>query len=171
MAMLIMQKILFYLFLWIVNAPLKGTHFFKLKRFMLNCIGITVGLGTKVVGPIKVTSASNVEIGKDCWIGENFRVHGNGEVKIGDRNDFGPEVTFLTGSHEIGSPKRRAGKGISEKFNVGDGNWIGARCVFIKGITVEEGTVIGTKSLINSDCKSNALYAGSPIRKIRNLEA
>lgn len=168
--MALVHKFKFYLYLWLVNVPLHGSHFFRLKRYLLTQVGIKIGIATKVVGPIKVTSAASLVIGSGCWIGENFQVYGDGKVVIGNQNDFGPEVTFLTGSHEIGPSSRRAGKGVNETFQVGNGNWVGAKSVFIKGASVSSGIVIGARSLINKDCESNSVYVGSPIRKLRLLD-
>ena len=73
---------------------------FSLKRKLLRGLGYSIGENTKIVGPIFCTG--NLLIGRDCWIGRNFKVHGNGTVILGDRLDVGPDVTFVTGTHEVG---------------------------------------------------------------------
>ena len=64
-------------------------------------LGHEIGEGTKIVGPIYCTG--KIIIGKDCWIGKNLIINGNGSVRIGDNCDVAPEVSFQTGGHEIGS--------------------------------------------------------------------
>ena len=71
------RKIVFFL----VNKILAGTKHFKCKRRLLNSIGFTIQEGTKIVGPIECTA--KLEVGRDCWIGKNFVVNGNGSVTIG----------------------------------------------------------------------------------------
>ena len=40
------------LFTYLVNGPLAGTEAFELKRKLLNSLGHSIGVGTKVVGPV-----------------------------------------------------------------------------------------------------------------------
>ena len=98
--------------LFLVNHVFAGSkpRYFGIKRRLLNSIGFEIGAGTRVVGPIECTG--RLKVGKDCWIGKNLKVNGNGSVVIGDNCDIAPEVTFQTGGHKIGDPSRRAG-GVS----------------------------------------------------------
>jgi galactoside O-acetyltransferase len=51
---------------------------------------------------------------------------------------------------------------IIEKYVV-----IGANCVVLPGIHLEEGVAIGANSLVNSSCKSWNIYVGSPIKLLK----
>lgn len=102
-----------------VNHVLTGTRFFPAKRNLLRSIGYEIGENTKIVGPIHNTGT--LRIGANCWIGCNLTVHGNGIVTIGDNCDIAPDVTFLTGGHQMGDHNRRAGKGESYHITVGSG--------------------------------------------------
>ena len=86
--------------IFIVNHVLNGTRFFAAKRRLLRSIGYEIGENTKIVGPIHNTGT--LRIGANCWIGCNLTVHGNGTVTIGDNCDIAPDVTFLTGGHQMG---------------------------------------------------------------------
>ncbi|OTP27614.1 acyltransferase [Enterococcus mundtii] len=167
--MKVIKYIHFILTLWIINKTLKGTHFFKLKRRLLKSIGIKAGVGTKIVGPIFIGRAVDLIIGDDCWIGKNFTIEGNGKVSIGSKCDLGPNVIILTGSHEIGNPARRAGRGITWQIKIGNGTWIGAYTIILNNIKIGNSTIIGASSLVNKSCENNCIYVGSPIKKIREL--
>lgn len=158
------HSIYYYSILAIVNKMLVGTHFFKAKFILLNLIGIKLGEGTKIVAPIKMGRMAKLTIGKNCWIGSNFMVHGNGIVKVGDNCDLGPDIAILTGSHEISNQLRRAGKGITYNTDIGDGVWIGGKTTIINGANLEDGVVIGACSLINKDCERDAIYFGHPAK-------
>lgn len=165
-----LYKFKFVFSLFLVNNIFKGTHYFNIKYYLLNFAGIIIGKGTKVVGPIYIGSVAKLKIGENCWVNKNFSVEGNGEVHIGNNCDLAPDVCFLTGSHEIGNFKKRAGKGITWNYKVGDGTWIGAKVTILNGIEIGEGVIIGATSLVNSYCKSNHVYVGTPARQIKNLE-
>lgn len=109
--------------LFLINHLYAGTHFFEKKRRLLNSLGYEIGENTKVVGPIECTGT--LIVGKNCWLGKNLKVNGNGRVVIGDNVDIGPEVTFQTGGHKIGTADRRAGEGCIFSQSVGSGTWLG----------------------------------------------
>lgn len=155
--------------MFLVNHVLVGTrpYFFEPKRKMLNSIGHSIGKGTKVVGPIECYS--KLEIGQDCWIGKNLKVNGNGTVKIGNRCDIAPEVTFQTGGHEIGNRERRAGNGLICNQVVGNGVWIGGRSTIIGDVTISDGSVVAGCACVVKDVEENTLVGGVPAKPIRKL--
>ena len=158
------------LLLWLVNSFFCGTRMFGAKRRLLNaCAGITVGKGTKVVGPLRVSNCSVVTIGEDCWIGTGMTVWGDGAVTVGDRCDLAPEVSFLTGSHEIGTAERRAGAGRLYRITVGNGCWLGAKSALTNDITVGDGAVVGACALVNKNVAANTAVAGVPAKVIKEL--
>ncbi|EHM32411.1 Putative acetyltransferase [Enterococcus faecium E4453] len=50
-----------------------------------------------------------------------------------------------------------------------DGSWIGANVTVIPGVTIHKGAIVAAGSVVVKDCEENALYAGVPAKKIRNL--
>jgi len=155
---------------FLVNRVFVGTSMkcFSIKRWLLNSTGISIGEGTKVVGPIECTGT--LVIGRDCWVGKNLKVNGNGLVVIGDRCDIAPEVTFQTGGHEIGDPYRRAGKGITAAQRVGDGVWIGGRSTIVGNVTIGDSSVVAACACVVKNVESNTLVGGVPAKLIRRLD-
>lgn len=155
--------------MFLVNRVMAGTRpcYFEPKRKILNAIGHSVGEGTRIVGPIE--TYSKLTIGKNCWVGKNLKVNGNGSVIIGDCCDIAPEVTFQTGGHEIGSKERRAGKGIICNQLVGNGVWIGGRATIIGNVSVSDGSVIAGCACVVKDVPQNVLVGGVPAKIIRSL--
>ena len=156
-------------FLFIINSFLSTTRYFILKRFLLNLAGIKIGKNTKVVGPIHIGTVAKLNIGEGCWIGSGLKIYGNGVVTVGNNCDFAPDVAFVTGSHEIGSKERRAGKGTSFEILIENGCWIGARVTIMGDIIILESSIIGTCSLVNKNIDSNVIAAGTPAKIIKNI--
>lgn len=152
---------------FLINHIFVGTKYFKWKRNLLNSIGHNIGEGTKVVGPIICTG--KLRTGKNCWLGRDLRIQGNGTVTIGNKCDIAPEVTFLTGGHEIGESDRRAGNGQIYDIHIEDGCWIGARSTIGRNITVGKGSVIAACACVVHDVDADTLVGGVPARRIRNL--
>ena len=156
--------------IWIfcINHIYAGTRWYEKKRALMRKLGHEVGEGTKIVGPIFCTG--NLSIGKNCWIGKNLIVNGNGAVVIGDNCDIAPEVTFLTGGHEIGDAKRRAGKGETYTIEVGKGTWIGARATIGRSIEIGNGCVIAACSCVMKNVEDNRVVGGVPAKEIKILD-
>lgn len=154
--------------LFLVNKVFVGATHFEKKRVLLNSIGFEIGENTKVVGPIECYG--KLKIGQNCWIGKNFKVNGNGSVVIGNNCDIAPEVTFQTGGHIIGSPERRAGKGLTYTQSVGDGTWIGGRVTILNETNIGKSCVIAGCACVTKDVGDCTLVGGVPAKIIRSLE-
>lgn len=167
------RRIIFHIWkataLFLVNKIFNGTNrrFFGIKRILLRSLGYEIGTNTKIVGPI--FCSGKLSIGSDCWIGTNFTVHGNGVVILGDRIDIGPEVTFITGTHEIGDFQRRAGQGYNCIQTIGNGCWIGAKASFVNNLNVGEACVVAAASCVCKTIPPSMLIGGIPAKIIRNL--
>ena len=113
--------------------------------------------------------SARVAIGRHSFINYGCVFNTAAPVTIGARCDVAMQVLFVTGSHEIGGAERRAGPATSAAITVGDGCWIGARCVILPGVRIGPGTVIAAGAVVTADCDANSVYAGVPARKLRDL--
>lgn len=156
--------------LGLVNRLFASTNpsTFNIKRKLLNWCGIEVGRNSKIVGPLRVYG--NLKIGENCWIGTNFTVHGNGNVKIEDNCDIAPDVTVITGSHEIGDKNRRAGIGKNSDVVIKKGTWICAKTTILGGSIIGESCIVGASSLVNKSIENNILLAGVPAKVVKQLD-
>lgn len=155
---------------FLVNRVYVGTNpkNWAKKRKLLNSIGHHIGEGTRVVGPLKLYGT--LTVGKDVWLGEGFALYGHGSVTIGDNCDVGPDVTCLTGSHEIGGSDRRAGAGISSEIKIGNGCWIGGRSTIIGPANIADSSVLAAGCVVKGDVPANVVAGGVPAKVIKTLE-
>lgn len=155
--------------LWIINNFLSCTRAFAIKRFLLNKLVYDVSLdkNVKVVGPIYLNGS--LKVGKGTWIGHDFRLEGNGQLTIGSNCDIAPLVTCFTGSHEIGSHDRRAGKGYNGVIIIGNGVWIGGRTTILANSIIKDGSVIAAGSCVNKFVEEDCLVGGVPAKIIKSL--
>lgn len=164
-----MRKILKIIILFLINHFLCGNRLWKTKCFLLKFAGIKIGKNVKVVGPIKIDTCLTLTIGDECWIGRNFQVIGNDNVKIGNNCDIAPDVIFETGTHLIGSTNRRAGEGYCMPINIGDGSWIGVRATILPGVHIENGCVIAAGAVVTKSISKNCLVGGVPAKILKKL--
>jgi maltose O-acetyltransferase len=110
-----------------------------------------------------------VAIGVGTFVNYGVFIDNAAAVTIGERCSLGPNVTILTGSHQIGPGERRAGSIDNKPVRVGDGSWLGAGVTVLPGVSIGKGCVIAAGAIVTKDCESDFLYAGVPARKVRRL--
>lgn len=161
----------FYLANFIL-AILPPTRLFGLKRFLLCRLGIFIGEGTRVCGAVKFYGGGRVLVGAECWVGlgASFYTSPGADVEIGDRCDIAPQVAFMCGSHELGTPERRAGNGKASTIRVGAGTWLGIRSILLGGVEVGASSIVGAGSLLLPGAyPENSLLLGAPAKVKREL--
>jgi acetyltransferase-like isoleucine patch superfamily enzyme len=86
---------------------------------------------------------------------------------------FGPNVTILTGDHEIervGIPMcfvKDKSLSRSAGVHICDDVWIGANSTILKGVHIGEGAVVAAGSLVNKDVPRYSIVAGVPAKVIK----
>ncbi len=113
--------------------------------------------------------SSRVRVGRGTYIGHHCLFDTWAPITIGERCAIAMQVSFVTSSHELGGPERRAGPMTVRPVTVGDGVWIGARATVLPGVTIGEGAVVAAGAVVTDDCAPHTLYAGVPARAVRRL--
>ena len=155
------------LVLWL----LPPTRMLNFRGTLLRLAAIDVGDGARVCGRGWIYGRGRLSIGKRSWIspGTEFFTHPTAIIQIGPDCDVGPGCSFVTGSHAIGPPERRAGEGCTASIIIGAGSWIGAKTLLLGGITVGQGSIIAAGSVVAESVPDNCLAAGVPARAKKDL--
>lgn len=129
-------------------------------------------------GPITFHYGCHTKVGDNVFVNFNFTVQDDAEVTIGDRCNFGPNVTIVTPLHPMLPGERSAllspeGKPIrccwAKPVHIGSDCWFGANVVVCPGVTIGQGCVIGAGSVVTRDIPPMSFAAGNPCRVIRSL--
>lgn len=151
-------QVLAKLFQWIPE-----NHFFRLKASLYNLCGQSIHSTAQVYSSVRlatypVTIGARTHVGPQCLFTGGIGC----PIEVGDDCDIAPAVVFITGTHEIGSTRRRAGVGKALPIKVGAGTWIGARALIMPGVTIGEGCIVAAGSVVTGNVPANALVAGIP---------
>ena len=104
----------------------------------------------------------DVTVGKHCWIGPNVILDGSGGLTIGDHVDVCAGAQIYTHS-----TVRRAVSGGKEPVThaptrLGSQIYVGPQTVIAMGVTIGDGAIIGTMSLVDRDVPAGAKVWGIP---------
>jgi len=111
-----------------------------------------------------------IEIGDETGI-SNAIICARQHVAIGRQVNLGAGCRiFDTDFHSMNLEQRLADTHIPSKpVRIGDGAFIGAGALIMKGVTVGERSVIGAQALVAKDVPPDEIWGGNPARFIRKL--
>jgi maltose O-acetyltransferase len=119
---------------------------------------------------------SNIEIGKDTVINQNFIVSDDYEqlLKVGDRVAISPNVTIVCSSGPNNSDLNKNSYVkdnliVSKKVIIGDDSWIGTGVIIMPGVEIGSKCVVGAGAVVTKSVKSNSVIIGNPAKVIREI--
>ena len=85
----------------------------------------------------------NVKIGKNTTIMCNTFITAAKEITIGDNVKIAPYCFICDNDHLIDGIKNEVYDGEAIPITIGNGVWIGAHVIILKGVSIGDGAVIG----------------------------
>lgn len=116
------------------------------------------------------------ELGKGAHIGHNVILDfGNPErIHIGDNVVISNGVSILCHKRDISFYKKGGdAKHLPFKYEdvkIGNGCQIGLNCTILPGVTIGDGAIIGSCSLVTKDIPAWSIAVGSPAKVVKYLE-
>jgi putative colanic acid biosynthesis acetyltransferase WcaF len=138
------QNLLFYKW-WLPKA---------LRPILLRLFGAQVGNNVFIRHRVRVLWPWKLTIGDDCWIGEDAWILNLESVWIGNDVCVSQGVFLCTGSHDMRSPSLEYDNG---PIRIGDGVWLCAQAMVLRGVTIGRGAVIAARARVSSDVPSESL--------------
>lgn len=111
----------------------------------------------------------HVFMGNKVYANFNLTLVDDGNIFIGDKVMFGPNVTVATANHPILPELRERMLQYNKDIHIGNNVWIGAGVIIVPGISIGENSVIGAGSIVTKDIPENVVAVGNPCRVIREI--
>ncbi len=116
---------------------------------------VSIGDGTFLGHNCALTIASRLEIGRHCLIASGVRIA-----------DFD--------GHPIDALHRRRGDFVSSNrvlpVSIGDDVWIGNGATILKGVTLGDRTIIGTRAVVTHSVPADCIVVGNPAKIVKYLD-
>jgi putative colanic acid biosynthesis acetyltransferase WcaF len=130
---------------------------------LLRWFGARIGRNCRFLHAIRVKYPWNLEVGNNCWFGEDVWILNQGKVRIGSNVCISQGTFLTTGSHDLVSTMDLRVAPIS----IEDGVWISSRCVIQMGITIGRSAVVTPLSVVHKSLEPAGIYGGNPCRFIK----
>ena len=97
-------------------------------------------------------------------------------ITIGDHVNITRGVVILTHDYSWSVLKRMPNAsggiyGACGHVTIGNNVFIGVNTIITRGVTIGDNVIIGAGSVVTKDCLEEGVYAGSPAKKIMDLDA
>lgn len=130
-------------------------------------LGGTITVGNCLLSSgvrLEVGSRATLSIGAGTFLNRNVEIVAWRDVQIGCNCSIGWDVVIMdTDQHAV------PGKGLRNlPVTIGDGVWIGARAMILKGVTIGSGAIIGAGAIVTHDVPAGCLAHG-PSADVRQL--
>ncbi|KAI8239401.1 hypothetical protein K4K55_001866 [Colletotrichum sp. SAR 10_96] len=129
-----------------------------------------LGAGTFVEAPFIVDYGCNVIFGKNCFANFNMTILDVSLVTIGDRVQFGPNVSIYTAGHDTSVLSRIKFVEYGLPVTIEDDCWIGGGVTIMPGVTIGRGTTVGSGAVVTKSLPAYSVAVGSPAKVIKKLQ-
>ena len=108
-------------------------------------------------------------MGSDVYVNFNLTLVDDGNIYVGDKVMFGPNVTIATANHPITPELRARGLQYNRDVHIGNNVWIGANTVVVPGVRIGNNAIIGAGSVVTKDIPDNMIAVGNPCTVLREV--
>ncbi len=146
------------------GAQLSPTERFSILKQLFG----SIGKGSNVESLFSCDYGFNIHLGKRVGINFDCVLLDCGRIEIGDYTLLGPGVHIYAVTHPL-DPRQRRGvnrsrncKGVPVK--IGRDCWIGGGSRILPGVTIGDGAIVGTGSIVTRDVAAGTKVSGNPAR-------
>lgn len=152
---------------WIVQGTffrMSPQFLYGFRNFLLRLFGAKIGKKVIIRPTVRITYPWKVSIGDYSWIGDDVVLYSLGEIEIGKNVVISQKSYICSASHDYLKSDFPI---FAKKSTIEDECWLATDVFVSPGITIGEGSVIGSRSSVYKDIPSNKVCVGSPAKIIR----
>ncbi|WP_299291069.1 acyltransferase [uncultured Mucilaginibacter sp.] len=121
----------------------------------------SIGKGSSVHLGCQFTGVTCFSMGKNSVINQYCRIDNRGYISIGDDVSISPCVNLITADHDIYASNLM---GRQKEIIIKEHLFIGSDAMVLPGVIMEEGSVLGAKSLLTKSTVAFGIYSKLPAK-------
>jgi putative colanic acid biosynthesis acetyltransferase WcaF len=160
----LVKKLRFAVWFVFQHPTFKGSFFpSALRPTILRIFGSSIGRGVIIRRGVRVHFPWNLEIGDNCWIGEEVWLINHEKVTIGSDVCISQRSIICSGGHDYRSASLEyAHKPVSIK----DGAWVCLDAKVLPGVTIGECSVVSAGEIVRKSLPDYSILVGGQVRPI-----
>ncbi|ETS77690.1 hypothetical protein PFICI_09752 [Pestalotiopsis fici W106-1] len=128
-----------------------------------------VGSGTFIEPPFMPDYGCNVIFGQNCFANFGLTILDTSLVIIGDRVQFGPNVSIYSAGHETSVLSRIKFVEFGHPIRIEDDCWIGGGVTILPNVTIGRGSTVGAGAIVTKSIPPYSVALGAPARVVKTL--
>ncbi|MDO9439151.1 putative colanic acid biosynthesis acetyltransferase [Hydrogenophaga sp.] len=135
------------------------------RRLLLRAFGARIGAGCRIAPSCRVWAPWNLEMGAYSALGDGVDCYSMDRITIGSKVAVSQRSFLCAGSHDVSSLSRPL---VTGPIVIEDHVWIAAESMVHPNVVIQEGTVVGARSVVLKDLPPWSVCVGHPCRKVRD---
>ncbi len=152
---------------WLLISRVFFESFFpwpsSFKSSILRLYGANIGSRVVIKPQVKFKYPWHLDIGDDCWIGEQVWIDNVAHVSLSDNVVLSQGAYLLTGNHDYNS---RTFDLTAAPISIESGAWIAAMAIVGPGTLVKRLAVVCAGSVATGELSECGVYRGNPASQI-----
>lgn len=137
---------------------------------LLKIFGAKLTKPCYVYPDVNIWSPKNLKMSSGATLGPNMNCYNCALIEIGVNSTISQDVTLCTGTHNpqavtIDSPVMDL---LVAPIQIKDHCWITAQVFVHLGVVINDGCVVGARSVVNRLLAEWGVYSGFPVKRIRD---
>ncbi len=142
-----------------------------LRQELLASMFASLGEGVYIEPPLHANwGGRHVHFGSYVYANYNLTLVDDGDIHVGDKVMFGPNVVVTSAAHPVLPALREHGLQYNLPVRIERNVWVGSGVQIMPGVTIGENSVIGAGSVVTKDVPANVVAAGVPCRVLREID-
>jgi putative colanic acid biosynthesis acetyltransferase WcaF len=160
----LLMKTRIALWFFVQHLVFKRSFFQSSQRSkLLRIFGASIGRQVIIRRGVKIHFPWNLEIGDECWIGEEVWFINHEKVKIGSNVCISQRAIICSGGHDY----RSASLEYAHKpIEIKDGAWICLDAKVLPGVTIGECSVVSAGEIVRKSVTDYSMLIAGEIRPI-----
>jgi putative colanic acid biosynthesis acetyltransferase WcaF len=135
----------------------------SLRPLLLKFFGASIGRNVFIRRGVKVHLPWNLEIGDDCWIGEEVWFINHEKIRIGSNVCISQRSIICSGGHDYRSATLEY---AHKPIEIKDGAWICLDAKVLPGVTIGECSVVSAGEVVRKSVPDYSMLIAGEIHPI-----
>ena len=146
----------------------------QMKSRLLRWAGVKVGQNVEVFQGVKVHGIGELVLGDRCFVGHEvmFMLNEGSKIIVEPEAIVGSRSTVITGFHPItpDGPRILSREGTCSTVRIGRGCGVLTQCIVLPGVTVGEMSIVASGATVTKDVEPYTMVGGCPAKFIKSLK-